>query len=94
MTTTYINMTPTRYSVLITSEARDELISLREQFIGKNKTTFTATCNTSVRTTCATWRIWLVSSALDSVEGRVWTAHTAITSREWQQYSLLSVSGW
>ena len=29
----YINMTPTRYSVLITSESGDELISLREQFI-------------------------------------------------------------
>ena len=37
-------------------------------------------------------RIWLVSSALESVEGRVWTAHTTITSREWQQYSLLSVT--
>ena len=24
-------------------------------------------------------RIWLVSSALESVEGRVWTAHTTIT---------------
>ena len=38
-------------------------------------------------------RIWLVSSALESVEGRVWTAHTTITSREWQQFSLHSVSG-
>ena len=26
-------------------------------------------------------RIWLVSSALESVEGRVWTAQTTITSR-------------
>ena len=25
---------------------------------------------------------WLVSSAPDSVEGRAWTAHTAIVSRE------------
>ena len=31
----YINMTPTRYSVLITCESGDELISLREQFIGR-----------------------------------------------------------
>ena len=31
----YTNMTPTRYSVLITSESGDELISLREQFIGR-----------------------------------------------------------
>ena len=30
-------------------------------------------------------RIWLVSSALDSVEGRVWTAHTAIQSRGCQR---------
>ena len=30
-----INMTPTRYSVLVTSESGDELISLREQFIGR-----------------------------------------------------------
>ena len=30
-----INMTPTRCSVLITSESGDELISLREQFIGR-----------------------------------------------------------
>ena len=36
---------------------------------------------------------WLVSSALDSVEGRAWTAHTAIVSRECFQYSSLSVSG-
>ena len=31
----YINMTPTRCSVLITSESGDELISLRGQFIGR-----------------------------------------------------------
>ena len=37
----YINMTPTRYSVLITSESGDELISLREQFNWKSRTTFT-----------------------------------------------------
>ena len=36
-------------------------------------------------------RIWLVSSALDSVEGRVWTAHTAIKSRGWSMTALLSV---
>ena len=34
-------------------------------------------------------RIWLLSSALESEEGRVRTAHTTITSREWQQYYLL-----
>ena len=31
----YINMTPTRCSVLIMSESGDELISLREHFIGR-----------------------------------------------------------
>ena len=35
-------------------------------------------------------RIWLVSSALDSVEGRIWTANTAITSRKCQRCPLLS----
>ena len=32
----YINMTPTRCSVLITSESGDERISLRGQFIGRS----------------------------------------------------------
>ena len=36
---------------------------------------------------------WLVSSAPDSVEGRAWTAHTAIVYRECFQYSSLAVSG-
>ena len=36
---------------------------------------------------------WLVSSAPDFVEGRAWTSHTAIVSRECFQYSSLSVSG-
>ena len=35
-------------------------------------------------------RIWLVSSAVESVEGRVWTAHTTITSRGCQHFPLLS----
>ena len=35
-------------------------------------------------------RIWLVSSALDSVEGCIWTANTAITSRKCQRCPLLS----
>ena len=35
-------------------------------------------------------RIWLVSDALESVEGRVWTAHTTITSRGCQHVPLLS----
>ena len=35
-------------------------------------------------------RIWLVGSALESVEGRVWTAHTTITSRGCQHFPLLS----
>ena len=34
-------------------------------------------------------RVWLVSSALESVEGRVWTAHTTITSRGCQHVPLL-----
>ena len=33
-------------------------------------------------------RMWLVSSALDSVEGRVWTAHTAIKFRGCQRFPL------
>ena len=35
-------------------------------------------------------RVWLVSSALDSVEGRVWTAHTGIKSRGCQRFPLRS----
>ena len=90
----YINVTPTRCSVLITSESEDELISLREQFIGRAEQDSLQHCYIPVRTTCTTSEVWLVSSTQDSVESRVWTAHTAIPSREWQQYSLLSVSGW
>ena len=90
----YINVTPTRCSVLITSKSGDELISLREQFIGRAEQYSLQHCYIPVRTTCTTSEVWLVSSTLDSVESRVWTAHTAIPSREWQQYSLLSVSGW
>ena len=98
----YINMTPTRHSVLITSEAGDELISLREQFIGRAEQYLLQHYYITERTTCTTsgvgwravlWNLWKVVYGLDSVEGRVWTAHTTITSREWQQYSLLSV-GW
>ena len=36
-------------------------------------------------------RVWLVTSALESVEGRVWTAHATITSRGCQHFPLLSV---
>ena len=39
-------------------------------------------------------RIWLVSSALESVEGRVWTAHTTITSRGCQHFPCFQLSGW
>ena len=35
-------------------------------------------------------RIWFVSSALDSVEGCVWTAQTTIASRGCQRFPLLS----
>ena len=35
-------------------------------------------------------RIWLVSSALYSVEGRAWTAQATITSRGCQGFPLLS----
>ena len=40
-------------------------------------------------------RLWLVGEQCSglSVEGRAWTAHTAIVSRECFQYSSLSVSG-
>ena len=34
-------------------------------------------------------RIWLVSSALESVESRVWTAHTTVTFRGCQPFPLL-----
>ena len=35
-------------------------------------------------------RIWLVSSALDSVKGRVWTARTSNKARGCQRFPLLS----
>ena len=78
------NMTPTRCSALITSESGDELISLR----GK------AEQHLYIPMKSHEPRAYLVGKTLHSVEGRAWTAHTTITSREWQQYSLLSVSGW
>ena len=37
-------------------------------------------------------RIWLVSSALESVEGRVWTAHTTITCVSCRWNTLLDAS--
>ena len=91
----YINMTPTRYSVLITSESGDELISLREQFIERaEQHLLQHVPRAKFGWWAVLWNLWKVVYGLDSVDGRVWTAHTTITSREWQQYSLLSVSGW
>ena len=50
----YINMTPTRCSVLITSESGDELISLRGQFIGRAEQHLPQHYYIPVRTTCTT----------------------------------------
>ena len=66
----YINMTPTRYSVLITCESGDELISLREQFIGRTEKHLPPHCYIPVRTTCTTSEVWLVSTTLEPVERR------------------------
>ena len=38
-------------------------------------------------------RIVLASSALESVEGRVWTAHTTVTSRGCQHVPCFQLSG-
>ena len=50
----YIKMTPTRCSVLITSESGDELISLREQFIGRAEQHLLQHYYITERTTCTT----------------------------------------
>ena len=87
----YINLTPTLHSVLITSESGDELVSLREQFIGRAERhllqhvpraklvdeQYFGTCGMS----STHWTLWKVVFGLDSVEGRVRTAHTVTESR-------------
>ena len=67
----YNNVTPTRCSVLITLESGDELISLCEQFIGRAEQHLPQ--HTSSLREMYHERSWLVSSALDPVESRVWT---------------------
>ena len=72
-----------------TSKSGDELISMKETFglcEGRGRTTLLHPCESDMIHV----RIWLVSSALESVEGRVWSAHTTITSRGCQHFSLLS----
>ena len=49
-----INMTPTRCSVLITSESGDELVSLRGQFIRRAEKHLLQFYHITVRTTCTT----------------------------------------
>ena len=69
----YINMTPTRCSVLITSESGDELISLRGHFIGRAEQHILQHCYIPVRTECTTSEVGWWSSTLDPVESRVRT---------------------
>ena len=66
----HINMTPTRYSVLITSEIGDEQIIMKETY-GPYEGRAEQHQYIPVRTTCTTSEVWLVSRVLDSVEGRV-----------------------
>ena len=86
----YINMTPTRCSVLITSESGDELISLRRQFIGRAEQHLPQHYYITERTTCTTSE--LVGEQYSGPCGKscmdwtllkvvLWTAHTAIESR-------------
>ena len=71
----YTNMTPTRCSVIITSESGDELINLRGRFIGRAEQHYCIT----VRTSCTTSELvgkqysgpFGKSYELDSVEGLV-----------------------
>ena len=56
-----------------TSKSGDELISMKETFgLCEGRTTVLHPCESDMIHV----RIWLVSSALESVEGCVWTAHT------------------
>ena len=50
----YINMTPTRCSVIITSESGDELINLRGRFIGRAEQHSPQHYGITVRTSCTT----------------------------------------
>ena len=80
-------MTATR-CLFNTSKSADELISMKETFglcEGRAEQHYYF-CESEMNHV----RFWLVSSALDSVEGRVWTAHTTITSRGCQHFPLLS----
>ena len=78
----YVNMTPTRYSVPITSESRDELISLREQFIGRVRRTFATTMyherslvGEQYSETCGKsrtdWTLWTVVNGLCIQQSRL-----------------------
>ena len=86
-------MTPTRCR-FSTSKSGDELISMKGNFQTarrKGRTTSPHPCQSDMNHV----RIWLVSSALESVEGRVWAAHTTITSRGCQHsFSFSSLVDW
>ena len=79
-------MAPTR-CWFNTSKSGDELISMKETFglcDGRAEQHYYIPERHDPRA------FWLVSSALESVEGRVWTAHTTITSRGCQHFPSLS----
>ena len=87
----YINMTPTRHSLLITSESGDELISLREQFIGRAEQHVLQHYCITERTTCTTSE--LVGEQYSGPCGKsctdltlwkvvLWTAHTLVDANE------------
>ena len=59
----YINMTPTRCSVLITSESGDEQIIMKGTY-GPYEGRAEQHLHIPVRTTCTTSEVWLVSSTL------------------------------
>ena len=77
-----------------TSKSGDELISMKGNFQTarrKGRTTSPHPCESDMNRV----RIWLVNSALESVEGRVWAAHTTITSRGCQHScTFSSLVGW
>ena len=86
----YINMTPTRCCVLITSESGDELISLRGQFFGRAEQHLLQHCYIAERTTCTTSELVgerysgpCGKSCMDWTLWKVvlWTAHAATESR-------------
>ena len=85
-----ISMTPTRCSVIITSESGDELINLRGRFIGRAEQHLPQHCCITVRTSCTTSEF--VGEQYSGPFGKscadwtlwkvvLWIAHTATESR-------------